>query len=123
MDFLTLEDALFKITLLGFYVKDPGLLDSALSRPKTTVFGQFAYPSIETMAAAMHQSLLKNHPLVDGNKRTSWMLLNTFLELNGHELEMTDDEGMDFTLGVAESRYDLDASAAIIKAHLIPVSE
>ena len=123
MDFLTLEDALFKIALLGFYVKDPGLLSSALSRPKTTVFGKFAYPSIETMAAALHQSLVKNHPLVDGNKRTSWMLLNTFLELNGHELVMTDDEGMDFTIGVAESRYDLEAAAAFIKAHLIPASE
>ena len=123
MDFLTLEDALFKIRLLGFYVKDPGLLDSALSRPKASVFGEFAYQSIETMAAAMHQSLVKNHPLVDGNKRTSWMLLNTFLELNGYSLVMTDDEGMDFTLGVAESRYDLEASAKIIKEHLIPASE
>jgi death-on-curing protein len=123
MDFLTLEDALFKIRLLGFYVKDPGLLDSALSRPKASVFGEFAYQSIEMMAAAMHQSLVKNHPLVDGNKRTSWMLLNTFLELNGYSLVMTDDEGMDFTLGIAESRYDLEASAKIIKEHLIPASE
>jgi death on curing protein len=119
MDFLNLEDALFEIALLGFYVKDPGLLDSALSRPKTTVFGEFAYPNIETMAAAMHQSLVKNHPLVDGNKRTSWMLLNVFLELNGQSLEMSDDEGMDFTLGVAESRYALEDAAALIARHLV----
>lgn len=118
MDFVTLDDALHLVGKLGFYVKDAGLLDSALSRPKTTLFGDFAYPTLELMAAAMHQSLVKNHALVDGNKRTSWMLLNTFIELNDHELEMTDDEGMDFTLGVAEGRYDIEESAALIKAHL-----
>jgi prophage maintenance system killer protein len=46
------------------------------------------------------------------------MLLNVFLELNGHELQMTTEEGLDFTLGVAESRYDLEAAAAIICSHL-----
>lgn len=122
MDFLTLDDAVFLVGKLGFYIKDAGLLESALSRPKTTLFGEFAYPNLESMAAAMHQSLVKNHPLVDGNKRTSWLLLNAFLELNNHCLEMTDDEGMDFTLGVAESRYDLEASASIIKAHLTPAN-
>jgi death on curing protein len=118
MEFLSMEDALFNVKWLGFYVKDAGLLDSALARPKTTVFGEYAYPTIELMAAAMHQSLVKNHPLVDGNKRTSWLLLNMFIELNGRELEMTTEEGMDFTLGVAESRYDLEAAATIIAEHL-----
>lgn len=113
-----MEAALHNIKWLGFYVKDAGLLDSALSRPKTTLFGEYAYPTLELMAAAMHQSLVKNHPLVDGNKRSSWMLLNVFLELNGHELQMTTEEGLDFTLGVAESRYDLEAAAAIISNHL-----
>ncbi len=113
-----MEDALFNVKWLGFYVKDAGLLDSALARPKTTIFGEYAYPTIELMAAAMHQSLVKNHPLVDGNKRTSWLLLNMFIELNGRELEMTTEEGMDFTLGVAESRYDLEAAATIIAEHL-----
>jgi death-on-curing protein len=118
MEFVSMEAALHNIKWLGFYVKDAGLLDSALSRPKTTLFGEYAYPSLELMAAAMHQSLVKNHPLVDGNKRCSWMLLNVFLELNGHELQMTTEEGLDFTLGVAESRYDLEAAAAIISSHL-----
>ena len=118
MDFLSLEDALFNIKWLGFYVKDAGLLDSALNRPKTTLFGDFAYPTLELMAAAMHQSLVKNHPLVDGNKRTSWMLLNVFVELNGHKLNMSTEEGLDFTLGVAEGRYDLEAAAAIISRHV-----
>ncbi|MCX8529278.1 MAG: type II toxin-antitoxin system death-on-curing family toxin [Rhodoluna sp.] len=118
MEFVSIEAALHNIKWLGFYVKDAGLLDSALSRPKTTLFGEYAYPSLQLMAAAMHQSLVKNHPLVDGNKRSSWLLLNVFLELNGQELQMTTEEGLDFTLGVAEGRYDLEASAAIIAKHL-----
>lgn len=118
MEFVSIEAALHNIKWLGFYVKDAGLLDSALSRPKTTLFGEYAYPFLQLMAAAMHQSLVKNHPLVDGNKRSSWLLLNVFLELNGQELRMTTEEGLDFTLGVAEGRYDLEASAAIIAKHL-----
>jgi len=116
--FLSYESALHQINRLGFMVKDPGLLDSALARPRTTLFGEFAYPTIEMLAAAMHQSLVKNHPLIDGNKRTAWLLLITFLFMNGLTVEMTADEGMDFTLGVAEGRYDLEQAAKIIKAHI-----
>lgn len=122
MEFVTLVDALHLVHRLGFYVKDAGLLDSALARPASEMFGVEAYPSIELKAAALHQSLVKNHPLVDGNKRTSWLLLNTFLELNDHELLMTTDEGMDFTLGVAEGRYELEAAAGIIRSHLRPLN-
>jgi death-on-curing protein len=116
--FLSYENASHQINRLGFTVKDAWLLDSALARPKTTLFGEFAYPTIELMAAAMHQSLIKNHPLVDGNKRTAWLLLTTFLLINGQTIVMTADEGIDFTLGVAEGRYDLEQAASIIKAHL-----
>lgn len=116
--FLSYENASHQINRLGFVVKDAWLLDSALARPKTTLFGEFAYPTIELMAAAMHQSLIKNHPLVDGNKRTAWLLLITFLLMNGQTIVMTADEGIDFTLGVAEGRYDLEQAAATIKAHL-----
>jgi len=89
-----------------------------LARPKTTVFGEFAYPSIELMAAAMHQSLVKNHPLMDGNKRTAWTLLVSFLLINDIVIEMTTDEGMDFTLGVAEGRYGLEEAAELIRKHI-----
>ena len=116
--FLTYEVALLQASRLGFIVKDAGLFDSALARPKTTVFGEYAYPTIELMAAAMHQSLVKNHPLIDGNKRTAWLLLISFLAINDLDVVMTTDDGMDFTLGVAEGRYELEQAAAIIKAHL-----
>ena len=80
--YLDLEDALYVIQRLGFYVKDVGLLDSALARPKTTVFGEDAYPSLSLKAAALAHSIAKNHALVDGNKRTTWALMVSFLVVN-----------------------------------------
>jgi death-on-curing protein len=116
--FVSYEHAFYQISRMGFLVKDPGLFDSALARPRTTIFGEFAYPTIELMAAAMHQSLVKNHPLMDGNKRSAWLLLVSFLLMNDLHLEMTTDEGMDFTLGVAEGRYEIEQAAELIRTHL-----
>ena len=121
MEFLTLVDALHLVNRLGFYVKDLGLLDSALSRPSSEMFGVEAYPSIEMKAAALHQSLIKNHALVDGDKRTAWVLLNAFLELNGLELTMSTDEAFDFTLGVSQDRYDLGEAARLLSGYLRPL--
>jgi death-on-curing protein len=64
-------------------VSDYGLLDSAVARPKASVFGVDAYPDDVTKAAALLQSLARNHALVDGNKRTAWAAAWTFLHLNG----------------------------------------
>lgn len=67
-------------------VSDYGLLDAAVARPRATVFGLDAYPDDLTKAAALLQSLARNHALVDGNKRTAWAAAWTFLYLNGIEL-------------------------------------
>jgi death-on-curing protein len=67
-------------------VSDYGLLDAAVARPQTTVFGLDAYPDELTKAAAFLQSLARNHALVDGNKRTAWAAAWTFLYINGFEL-------------------------------------
>ncbi|OBC04791.1 death-on-curing protein [Mycobacterium sp. 852013-50091_SCH5140682] len=67
-------------------VRDYGLLDAAVARPQATVFGVDAYPEIWDKAAAMLQSLARNHALVDGNKRTAWAAAWTFLHINGFEL-------------------------------------
>ena len=63
-------------------VRDLGLLDSAVARPRSSVFGQDAYPDIWTKAAALLQSLVVNHALVDGNKRLGWMSCVVFVALN-----------------------------------------
>lgn len=63
-------------------VRDIGLLDSAVARPRSTVFGSDAYPDLWTKAAALLQSLVVNHALVDGNKRLGWLATVTFVALN-----------------------------------------
>ena len=118
MEFLALSEALHFAQRLGFHVVDHGLLDSALARPASEMFGIDAYPTLELKAAALHQSLIKNHALADGNKRFAWILLNTFLELNGFELVMSEDDAFDLTIGVAEDRYQLPQAADIIRRHL-----
>lgn len=120
--YLELEDALQQIAAVGFHVKDLGLLDSALARPKTTLFGEDAYPTLELKAAAMVHSIIKNHAMVDGNKRTSWFMLSSFLYINGYFIEMTADEGMEFTLGIATDKLSLAEAAAMIRKHMVEVS-
>ena len=118
--YLQIEDALVQVKAFGFFVKDPGLLESALARPRTTVFCEDAYPSIQLKAASLMHSIIKNHPMIDGNRRSSWLLMVTFLWINGYRHNMSTKIGFDLTLGIAESRYELEQAAEIIGKHLIP---
>ena len=65
-------------------VRDIGGIASASGRPRATAFGEDAYPAIWEKAAALMQSLARNHGFVDGNKRTAWVSVMTFLAMNGH---------------------------------------
>ncbi|SLG40667.1 Death-on-curing protein [Mycobacteroides abscessus subsp. abscessus] len=68
-------------------VGDYGLLDAAVARPQASVFGLDAYPTLLEKAAALLQSIARNHALLDGNKRTAWAAAWVFLELNGVDLD------------------------------------
>ena len=116
--YLTLESFLRETARIGFVVKDLGLLDSALARPRTSLFGEDAYPSLELKAAAMVESIILNHPMIDGNKRSSWFALNAFVLLNGFVISATQDEAFNFVLGVATKKLDLNQSASWIAKHL-----
>ncbi len=120
--YLDLESVIAQVQRLGFFVKDPGLLNSALARPRTKIFGEDAYPSLELKAAALMHSIIKNHPMVDVNKRTSWLVLNTFLFINGYFLEMTTQPAFDLTIGVATDKLDLRAASEIIARHMASIS-
>ena len=87
-------------------VRDYGLLESALARPRTTVFGADAYPDVPTKAAALLHSLARNHALVDGNKRLAWLATYVFLDINGCRVIATDDEVVAFVLAVAAGQLD-----------------
>ncbi|MFM6977672.1 MAG: type II toxin-antitoxin system death-on-curing family toxin [Micrococcales bacterium] len=117
--FLTLKDAVRVTKRLGFYVKDAGLLEGALARPQTSLFGQEAYPEFELKVAAMMHSIIKNHPMIDGNKRTAWSLSVIFMFMNGLKHNFTEDEAYDLVLGVAMDKYDIAEAAKIIRMHLV----
>jgi len=108
VDFLTDDEAFAVVTQLGFHLRDAGLLSSAIARPRTTVFGDDAYPDLATKAAAMFESLVRNHPLIDGNKRLAVVLTWTFLLNNGYRVDHTEDEAYDFTLAAAEGKLTVD---------------
>lgn len=94
-------------------VRDYGLLESALARPRSTVFGQDAYPDVWSKAAALLESLGRNHALVDGNKRLAWTATWTFLTVNGHDLDpgFNVDEAETFVIAAVTGSLDIRAIA------------
>jgi death-on-curing protein len=94
-------------------IRDEGLLDSALSRPENL----FAYgkPSIFDLGASYAYGLVKNHPFLDGNKRTGFATAILFLEINGYQFEATEIESTIQTLALAASALDETKYAAWLK--------
>jgi death on curing protein len=82
------------------------LLDSACHRPRTAFFGREAYPSLTGKAAALMHSIACHHALVDGNKRLALLATVVFLRINGHCLDLPDDEAFDLTVSVAAGQLD-----------------
>ena len=103
MILLTFDDVLhIAERVLGeVQVRDAGLLQSAVARPATTVFGQDAYPTVHDKAAALLQSMVNNHPLVDGNRRLGFVSMLTFYGANGLQLSLTNDAVYDLVIAVA----------------------
>ena len=98
-------------------IRDVGLLESALARPRASVFGEDAYPDLHLKAAALFHSLARNHALVDGNKRLAWTACRTFLAINGQWIGATEDERFDFVIRVATgAEPELDDIAEQLRA-------
>ncbi len=112
VEYLTPEDLVHLAALLlgdPPPVRDVGLLGAAAARPQTTVFGEDAYPDLWTKGAALLQSLVKNHPLVDGNKRLGWLSTAVFLELNGvASVQATNDDVYAFVMALASGALSID---------------
>lgn len=106
--YLSTEDLLHLAARLGVLdVRDIGLLDSAALRPQSVVYGTQSYPMLADKAAALMESIVGNHPLVDGNKRLGFAAVSVFLEINDVQLVISNDEAFEFTMKVAagELRY------------------
>ena len=111
-EYLELEDLLHLVRILGVGpVRDVGLLDSEAARPRSSAFGEDAYPSISLKAAALLHSITNNHALVDGNKRLAWLATTVFLDLNGFQPELSDEEAFNLVWEVAASSIELEAIA------------
>lgn len=119
--FLDLEDALSQIEFLGFHVRDIGLVEGCLARPRTSLFGDEAYPSLSDKAAALMHSVATSHPLIDGNKRSAWALMVTFLAVNEWQVVAATDEAFEFVLHVAQSKLDIPEISSWIHQRLSPL--
>ncbi len=117
--YLDLEDlfAIAREAVDSAVVRDYGLLASALARPRASVFAQDAYQGIHLKAAALLHSLLRNHALVDGNKRLAWTACRTFLAINGQWISAPEDDRFYFVIGVATGTLaDLETIAEQLRA-------
>jgi death-on-curing protein len=119
--YLGLEDLLALAADLGVpAVRDLGLLDTAASRPQTTLYGTEAYPTIHEKAAVLLESTTRNHPLVDGNKRLGWMATFVFYGLNGFDLDAPDDEAYELVIAVATGTIGYRDAAATLAEWVRP---
>lgn len=117
IEYLSLEDMLALIDDLGVGpIRDVGLLESAAHRPQATVFGVDAYPEIDTKAAALLELLVRNHPLVDGNKRIGWLATVVFYGLNDIDLDAPDDDAYDLAIAVASGQLGYEDAAPRLAA-------
>jgi death-on-curing protein len=118
--FLDLEELLYvaERTLGGPpRIRDVGLLEAALARTQTSLFGKDAYPTLHSKAAALLHSLARNHALVDGNQRLALAGTIAFLGMNGFRLTMTNDAAYDLIVSVSTGEIDeVDSIAVVLKS-------
>lgn len=112
--------------LIEFYggsngVRDQGSLESAIARPFMTFDGQDLYPSSIEKAAALIESVAKNHPFVDGNKRTAYYLSRKFLNTNGIDITANQDAKYNFVIQVASGQYNYDDIVAWLQVNTGPL--
>jgi death-on-curing protein len=100
-----------------------GLLESALARPQATFGQDDLYPDLWSKAAALMHSLIRNHPFVDGNKRTALAATGIFAELNGYALTASNEAVLEFTRQVAVGGMALAEMATWLEAHSRPCEE
>ncbi len=96
-------------------VKSPDLLNSAVNRPRQSVFGEDAYPTIFEKAAALFESLVQNHAFHNANKRVAFAAMVQFLRYNNYKFVMAPQDAETFTIAVVEHKYSFEDIVKIIK--------
>lgn len=119
VEYLDVDDLIALATeLLGAPapIRDIGLLGSAAARPQTTVLGKDAYADLWSKAAALLESIVKNHALIDGNKRLGWLATAVFLLINGIDVTTaSNDDVHGFVLDVAAHDHPIEELAARLR--------
>ncbi|NWF91116.1 MAG: type II toxin-antitoxin system death-on-curing family toxin [Ignavibacteriaceae bacterium] len=100
-------------------LRDLGLLQSAVARPQAVFDGKELYPDIHYKVAALLESLINNHPFVDGNKRTGITAAAMFLRINGYSLSASNEEVVSFVLSIASGEQTIETIAEWLKSHRI----
>ena len=99
-------------------VRDTGLLESALAAPQSSFGGEYLHPTLAEMAAAYLFHVVKNHPFVDGNKRTGLMAANVFLATNRVDFQVDEMVFADLVLAVAAGEIDKKAVAEFFRQQI-----
>ncbi len=105
----------------SFGVRDLGLIESAVARPQATFSSEYLYKTIFDKAAALLQSLLKNHPFIDGNKRTALTSAGVFLRLNGFKLQNNHQEEVEFAVNVDNEHLPVEQISKWLKKHAVKI--
>ena len=105
---LLMHERLIEATGGSIGIRDEVMLDSALSNPFQSFAGEELYPSVQAKAARLCYGLVKNHPMVDGNKRIGAHVMLVFLMLNGYELSYTQQELSETILDLASGSLNAD---------------
>ncbi len=122
---ITIQEALYiheqAIKEFGgsFGVRDYTMLESALKRPYVTFNHNELYPKIEDKAASILESIIKNHPFVDGNKRVGYILMRYLLLMNELDIKADEEEKYDFVINITEGKINIDAIKDWIKSRII----
>ena len=115
VEYLDLEDLLGLVRALkAGPVRDVGLIDSAVGRPRSSAFGQDAYPTLALKAAALLHSIASNHALADGNKRLAWIATVVFLDLNSRTPDLSKNAAFDLVVDVAKGTLDVEEIAELL---------
>lgn len=99
-------------------IRDLSLLESSLAQPRMTFGSRELYPTLIDKASALGFSLVQNHPFLDGNKRIGHAAMETFLVLNGFEIDASVDEQEELVLKIASGKMNREELAAWLQGHL-----
>jgi death-on-curing protein len=102
-------------------IRDMGGLESAIVQPQMEIFGEELYPTLAEKAAMLGFSLISNHPFLDGNKRIGHAAMETFMLLNGYEIDASVDEQEAIVLQVASKEMNKEAFTEWLKSKMKPL--